>query len=129
MRLGGGFAPPRLDRKLATAPDPVSSNIRAALNHMASVEDHRNAKVRALIMKQHDYVPRHQTNMDQLKQRRNIKISQIARQAAYEAGQFRSAAAARPGGLESKYIQRLEVLEEWLKKQPPRFNNTPVSMP
>ena len=96
---------------------------------MASVEDHRNAKTRALIMKQHDYVARHQTNMDQLKQRRNIKISQIARQAEYEAAQFRNAAASRPGGLEAKYVQRLDILEAWLKKQPPRFDNTPPKLP
>ena len=66
---------------------------------MASFEDRRNAKVQALIMKQHDYVARHQTNMDQLKQRKNIKISQIARQAEYEATQFRNAAASRPEGV------------------------------
>lgn len=96
---------------------------------MASQEDHRNAKIRALIMRQHDYVARHQTNMDQLKQRRNIKVSQIARQAEYEAAQFRNAAASRPGGLEAKYIQRLDILESWLAKQPPRFDNTPPRMP
>ena len=96
---------------------------------MASQEDHRNAKTRALIMRQHDYLAKHQTNMDQLKQRRNIKLSQIARQAEYEANQFRSAAAARPGGLEAKYLQRLDILESWLAKQPPRFDNTPPRMP
>ena len=96
---------------------------------MASQEDHRNAKIRALIMRQHDYVARHQTNMDQLKQRRNIKISQIARQAEYEATQFRNAAASRPGGLEAKYIQRLDVLESFLARQPPRFDNTPPKLP
>ena len=96
---------------------------------MASVEDRRNAKTRALIMKQHDYVARHRTNMDQLKQRKNIKISQIARQAEYEATQFRQAAASRPGGLEAKYVQRLEILEAWLAKQPERFDNTPPKLP
>ena len=97
---------------------------------MASArEDHANAKTRALMMKQHTYLEAHRTNMDQLGQRRRIKISQIARQAQYEADQFRAAAAARPGGLQAKYVQRLAVLEEWLKKQPPRFDGTPPSMP
>ncbi len=93
---------------------------------MASLEDNRNAKTRALIMRQYDYVAKHQTNMDQLKQRRNIKMSEIARQAEYEANQFRSAAASRPGDLEAKYLQRLE---SWLAKQPLRFDNTPPRMP
>ena len=79
---------------------------------MASQEDHRNAKIRSLIMRQHDLATRRQTNSDQLKTRLNIKRSQIARQAEYEAAQFRSAASARP-------------LETWLAKQPPRFNDTP----
>ena len=96
---------------------------------MASREDHNNARVQALILKQHDYVARHQTNMDQLKQRRNIKISQIARQAEHEANQFRAAAAARPGCLEYKYLQRMNILESWLAKLPPRFDNTPPKMP
>ena len=95
----------------------------------ASQEDRRNAKTRALILRQHDYVARHQTNMDQLKQRRSIKISQIARQAEYEAQQFRSAASSRPGGLEAKYLQRLDILESWLSKQPPRPSETPPGMP
>ena len=92
---------------------------------MASQEDHRNAKIRSLIMRQHDLATRRQTNSDQLKTRMNIKRSQIARQAEYEAAQFRSAASARPGGLEAKYLQRLDILETWLAKQPPRFNDTP----
>ena len=96
---------------------------------MASQEDHRNAKIRALIMRQHDLATRRQTNMDQLKQRLNIKRSQIARQAEYEAQGFRSAATARPGGLEAKYIQRLDILESFLAKQPPRFDDTPPRMP
>ena len=96
---------------------------------MASHEDHANAKVRALMLKQHDYVQRHRTNMDQLTQRKNIKLSQIARQAEYEAGQFRSAAAARPGMLHAKYLQRLEILDDFIKKLPPRFDNTPQQLP
>ncbi len=95
----------------------------------ASQEDRRNAKTRALIMRQHDYVARHQTNMDQLKQRRGIKLSQIARQADYEAQQFRSAASSRPGALEAKYLQRLDILESWFSKQPARPSDTPPSMP
>ena len=55
---------------------------------MASRQDHANAKIRALMMKQHTYLEAHRTNMDQLGQRRRIKISQIARQAQYEADQF-----------------------------------------
>ena len=92
---------------------------------MASQEDHRNAKIRSLIMRQYDLATRRQTNSDQLKTRMNIKRSQIARQAEYEAAQFRSAASARPGGLEAKYLQKLDILEAWLAKQPPRFNDTP----
>ena len=42
---------------------------------MASREDHANAKTRALMLKQQAYLEGHRTNMDQLGQRRRIKIS------------------------------------------------------
>jgi hypothetical protein len=96
---------------------------------MTSQEDRGNAKTRGLIMRQHGYVARHQTNMDQLKQRLTIKKSQIARQAEYEAQQFRSAASSRPGGLEAKYLQCLDILESWLRKQPPRPSENLPGMP
>ena len=56
-----------------------------------SVEERKNAKIRALIMKQHDYHKRHKTHSDQLKLAKAIKLSQISRQASMEADHFDSA--------------------------------------
>ena len=96
---------------------------------MASFEDHRNAKTRALILKQHDYVKRHKTHSDHLKLVKSIKLSQISRQAQMEADHFRLAASRRPGPLRAKYIQRLEILEHFMANLPPKFDSTPPMMP
>jgi hypothetical protein len=55
------------------------------------MEERKNARIRALILKQHDYVKRNKTYSDQLKLTKAIKLSQIARQAEMEADHFRMA--------------------------------------
>ncbi len=96
---------------------------------MSSVEERRNSKIRALILKQHDYHKRHKTHSDQLKLAKAIKLSQIARQAEMEADHFRMAASKRPGALRAKYVRRLEILEHFLANMPPKFDSAPPMMP